>query len=323
MKKNKNIINISICIIKCASYHQMGIGMDTGDNSPSEQQETFWGSAQAPESTTPTQPVPQTVSSPQGQIMGNLAQQPQTHFSATVSNPAQSGYIGSSASITSGYDMSEKKKGMNWGQFAIGFFAPIVVMMLLTGISEFGNGDWDERWDDVHKMEMITMTSDNGTFSHTFGDEVTENGRFEINWCYSIDQYEEFDYHCSYSSSSADKQIVETKNDDWEHEVVVGEYSHQNYTIWFTTDSHSIDEMNFEFEFYDRALQNELDDEYMGGGGDMVDTFFCLMPLVGIVAVVISFARGNKSLGYGLIASVSIPIMLGAFFFILLMLFGF
>ena len=118
--------------------------MDTGDKSPPEQQEPFWGSAQAPESTTPKQSEPQTAPAPQGQIMGNLAQQPQTHFSATVNNPAQSAYIGSSPSITSGYDMTEKKAGMNWKQFAIGFFAPIVVLMFLTVVSDLENGDWDE-----------------------------------------------------------------------------------------------------------------------------------------------------------------------------------
>ena len=294
--------------------------MDTGDNTPSEQQEPFWGSAQAQEGTTPTQSVPQTASVPQGQIMGNLAQQPQTHFSATVNNPAQ---YSSASSITTGYDMSEKKKGMNWKQFAIGFFAPIVIMMLLTGVSELENGDWDERWDEVHKMEMITMSSDNGTFTHTFGEEVTDNGRFEVNWCYSIGTYEGYDYYCNYlySSNGEILEIVERKNGG--SEVAVGEYTQDNHTIWFTTDSHSIDEMNFELEFYDRALQSELDDEYMGGGGDMADTFFCLMPLAGIVAIIVSFARGNKSLGYGLIASASIPMILGGSFLILLLLFGF
>jgi hypothetical protein len=216
--------------------------------------------------------------------------------------------------------MSEKKKGMNWGQFTIGFFAPIVVMMLLTGISEFGNGDWDDRWDDVHKMEMITMTSDNGTFSHTFGDEVTENGRFEINWCYSMDTYEGYDYYCNERFSNGDViiEIVERKNGG--SEVAVGEYTGLNHTIWLTTDSHNSNEIEFELEFIDRALEDELN---YSSGGDMVDTFFCLMPLVGIVAVVISFARGNKSLGYGLIASVSIPIILSGSFLILLLLFGF
>jgi hypothetical protein len=297
----------------------MGIGMDTGDNSPPEQQETFWGSAQAPESTTPTQPAPQTVSAPQVQIMGNLAQQPQTHFSATVSNSAQSGYIGS-PSITSDYDMSEKKKGMNWGQFTIGFFAPIVVMMLLTGISEFGNGDWDDRWDEVYQIEMITIFSDNGTFTHTFTEEVTDNGRFEVNWCYSMGEYEGYDYYCNERFSNGDViiEIVERKNGG--SEVAVGEYTGLNHTIWLTTDSHNSNEIEFELEFIDRALEDELN---YSSGGDMVDTFFCLMPLVGIVAVVISFARGNKSLGYGLIASVSIPIILSGSFLILLLLFGF
>jgi hypothetical protein len=48
-----------------------------------------------------------------------------------------------------------------------------------------------------------------------------------------------------------------------------------------------------------------------------------LIPLAGVVAIVISFARGNKSLGYGLIASVSIPIVLGGLMLMLLLMFGF
>ena len=305
--------------------------MEPDDKTSTEKQNPFWDSVPAPGlETTPqaeqlplasvNQPESQLVSTPQAQIVGDLGQQPTSHFSATVSNSAQfGGQINSASAITSGYEMQETKSGWRWGQFAIGFFAPIVVMMLLTGISSFDNV-YDERWDEVHKMEMITMSSDNGTFTHTFGEEVTDNGRFEVSWCNSMGAYEGYDYYCNYLYSNDGEilEIIERKNGG--SEVAVGEYTQDNHTFWFTTDSHSIDEMNFELEFYDRELEDEL---YDSGGGDMVDTFFCLMPLVGIVAVVISFARGNKSLGFGLIASVSIPIMLGAFFFILLMLFGF
>ena len=308
--------------------------MESDDKTSTEEQNPFWESVPAPGLETThqaeqlplapvNQPESQSFSTPQAQIVGDLGQQPTSHFSATVSNPAPSGYMGSSPSITSGYDMPEKKKGMNWGQFAIGFFAPIVVMMLLTGISDLGNGDYDESWDEVYQIEMITIFSDNGTFTHTFTEEVTDNGRFEVNWCYSMGEYEGYDYYCNERFSNGDViiEIVERKNGG--SEVAVGEYTGLNHTIWFTIDSHNTSEMDFEFEFYDRALQDELDYEYMDGGGDMTDTFFCLMPLLGIVAIVISFARGNKSLGYGLITAASIPMILGGLFLMLLLLFGF
>ena len=304
--------------------------MEPDDKTSTEKQNPFWDSVPASGlETTPqaeqlplasvNQPESQLVSTPQSQIVGDLGQQPTSHFSATVSNSAQSGYIGS-PSITSGYDMTEKKAGMNWKQFAIGFFAPIVVLMFLTVVSDLENGDWDERWDEVHKMEMITMSSDNGTFTHTFGDEVTENGRFEVNWCYSMGTYEGYDYYCNERFSNGDViiEIVERKNGG--SEVAVGEYNGLNHTIWLTTDSHNSNEIEFELEFIDRALEDELN---YSSGGDMVDTFFCLMPLAGIVAVVISFARGNKSLGYGLLTAASIPIILGGSFLILLLTFGF
>ena len=300
----------------------MGMKMESGDKSPSEHQKPFWDSTQAPEGVTEPQPEVQSVSPPQAQMVGNLGQQQSTHFSATVNNSAQ---YSSVASITSGYDMSEKKKGMNWGQFAIGFFAPIVIMILLTILSDVGNDSdvANERWDEVYRMEMITMSSENGTFTHTFDGEVTENGRFVVNWCNSLDWNEGYDYNCQWKSARGDdRNIVETYNDDWENQVVVGEYTQHNHTIWISTDSHNSNDLEFEFEFYDRALEEELYD--LGeGGGDMIDTFFCLMPLAGIVAIVISFAKGNKSLGYGLIASVSIPIVLGGLMLTLLVMFGF
>jgi hypothetical protein len=291
----------------------MGMKMESGDKSPPEQQKVFLDSAQAPEGVTGSQ----SVSPPQAQVVGNLGQQQPTHFSATVNNSAQ---YNSASSITSGYDMSEKKQGMNWGQFAIGFFAPIAIMMFLSFLSEFADEGWDDRWDEVHKLEMITMSSDNGTFTHTFSEEVTEYDRFEVNWCYSMGTYEGYDYYCHYSYQNGAEivEIVEDKTDG-RGEMVVGEYNEQNHTIWLTTDSHSVDEIEFEFEFIDIALQYELE----SSGGDMVDAFFCLIPLAGVVAIVISFARGNKSLGYGLIASVSIPIVLGGLMLMLLLMFGF
>ena len=296
--------------------------MESGEKTPSENQKPFWDSVPTPEGNSNQLPNTQSVSPPQSQIIGNLGQQQPTHFSATVNNPAQIGYVSSSPSLTSGYDMSEKKQGMNWGQFAIGFFAPIVVMMLLTVISDISRDNWEKGWDEVHHIEMITMSSDNGTFTHTFSEEVTEYGRFEVNWCYSMSDQEEYEYRCDWdwSSESSDRDIIEVKNYGRESEVVVGEYTQHNRTIWFSTDSHNSNEIEFEFEFIDRELEMELDES---GGGDMVDTFFCLMPLAGIVAIAISFARGNKSLGYGLIASASIPVILGGLMLTLLLMFGF
>jgi len=139
----------------------MGMKMESGDKSPPEQQKVFWDSAQVSEGTT----EPKSVSPPQAQIVGNLGQQQSTHFSATVNNPAQ---YSSASSITSGYDMSGKKTGMNWKQFAIGFFAPVVIMILLTILSDIANEDWDDRWDDVHHEEYITMMVNSRT--HLMGE---------------------------------------------------------------------------------------------------------------------------------------------------------
>ena len=300
-----------------------GNEMESGDKSPSEQQSPFWESAQAPQSAASPQPEAQSVSPPQAQMVGNVAQQQSTQFSPTVNNPALNGSnIGSASSITTGDDMTEKKKGMNWKQFAIGFFAPIAIMILLSILSEVTAENWDDNWDDIYREEIITIFSDNGTFSHTFDEQVTDNGRMESSWCSSTDTYEGYDYYCSYSHSSGDEviEIVERKNGG--SEVAVGEYNELNYTIWLTTDSHSSNEMQFVFEFYDSALEEEMDYS-TAGSDDLFEGLFCLMPLIGIVAIIVSFAKGNKSLGFGLVSSMSIPFILGGLFLMLLLMFGF
>ena len=43
--------------------------------------------------------------------------------------------------------------------------------------------------------------------------------------------------------------------------------------------------------------------------GIMTDSFLLLMLLIAILKIVISFARGNKSYGYGMLISVSIPVL--------------
>lgn len=84
--------------------------MESSDKSPSEQQNPFWESAQSPQS----------AASPQ--------------FSGTVNEPAQ--YV-----VTSGHDLSGKKEGMKWGQFAKGFFTPFAIMMLLSIYSDSSGGE--------------------------------------------------------------------------------------------------------------------------------------------------------------------------------------
>ena len=336
--------------------------MDSGDNSPSEQQQPFWSSVQAPESTTPTQPEPQSqvasstptqpepqsqvasstptqpepqtasppqsqqqsVSPPQAQMIGNIAQQPETYFSATVSNPAQmSGQFNSASSITGGYNMPEKKKGANWGHFALGFFAPIAVMIILSAVLSGSNGAFDDRWDDLYKYENATMISQNGTFTHTFDDNTTDYGRYAVDWCMSVDSGE-YEYSCDWNENRDEGfEISETLRGEWDNNRLVGNYYSQNNTIWLTTDSHNYSEIEFRFDFIDEELEQELESEYPENSS-LGDSLICFIPLIAIVAIAVSFSKGNKSLGWGLITStIGIPLVLFGIFFTLLMLYGF
>ena len=324
--------------------------MDSDDNSPSEQQEPFWGSAQAQEGTTPTQPEPQmvsptqsepqsfpppqgqiigniaqqsepqSISPPQAQIIGNIAQQPESHFSATINNPAQ---FNSASSITGGYSMVEKKKGTNWVQFALGFFVPIAVMIIFSVVLSDSDGTYGERWSETHKSENVFIISENGTFTHTFDDATTDYGRYAVDWCMSVDSGE-YEYSCDWNENRDEGfEISETPHGDWENNRLVGNYYSQNNTIWLTTDSHNYSQIEFRFEFIDEELEQELESEY-SENSSLGDSLICFIPLIAIVAIAVSFSKGNKSLGWGLITStIGIPLALFAMFFALLMLYGF
>ncbi|MEZ8139749.1 MAG: hypothetical protein QMC43_04225 [Candidatus Poseidoniaceae archaeon] len=59
--------------------------------------------------------------------------------------------------------------------------------------------------------------------------------------------------------------------------------------------------------------------------GIMTDSFLLLMLLIAILKIVISFARGNKSYGYGMLISVSIPVLWAVMIygFLIILLLGF
>ena len=324
--------------------------MDSGDNSPSEQQEPFWGPQQTPESTiatrpepqmvspaqpepqmvspaqpepqmvSPAQPEPQSVSPPQAQIIGNIAQQPESHFSATINNPAQ---LDSASSITGGYSMVEKKKGTDWVQFALGFFVPIAVMIIFSVVLSDSDGTYGERWSETHKSENVFIISENGTFTHTFDDATTDYGRYAVDWCMSVDSGE-YEYRCEWNQNRDEGyEIIETPLGDWDNNRMVGNYYPQNNTIWLTTDSHNYSLIEFNFDFVDEKLEQELESEY-SEDSSLGDSLMCFMPVLAIVVMVVSFARGNKSLGWGIFTStIAIPLAMFAFFFTLLMLYGF
>jgi hypothetical protein len=100
--------------------------------------------------------------------------------------------------------------------------------------------------------------------------------------------------------------------------VIIGYYDPLNGTVFFKLDDASAESLIFEINYVDQ-------DYYYGGDNDfvveIVEGAFCMLPFVYIGAIIASFVKGRKSLGYGLITALPLGfVVLPALFFILLVI---
>ena len=190
-----------------------------------------------------------------------------------------------------------EKEGFRWGQYAIGFVTPIVVLFMFGMVGEFLSGS--DNYEDPWRGEEIRMQSEDGqTFEIQFvmdQDEVmegfysyfeTERG-YEISISYWYDRYE--------SNSVSVYQYNQSSGSETE----IGTYYETNSTAFFQLSDTSADELWLSVNYYNPEL-----DDY--GAVDTFETLFCFLPFIYLAGVIAAFVRGNKALAYGLLT----PLML-------------
>jgi len=191
-----------------------------------------------------------------------------------------------------------EKEGFRWGQYAIGFVTPIVVLFTFAMVGEFlsGSNNYEDPW---RNEEFNVQSEDNRTFEIQFDmneDEVMEGfySYFETEDGFEVSISCWYDY--GYDSISAN---VYQYNQSTNEETRIGTYYDTNSTAHFQLSGATADELWLRVDFYNPEL-----DDY--GSGNAFDALFCFLPFVYLAGVIAAFVRGNKALAYGLLT----PLML-------------
>jgi len=249
-----------------------------------------------------------TVQPPQPMVMGTLSDSSATSQSASATgaegemkaNPwgAPTPQLTGDINTMGGQGMftvpaPAEQEGFRWGQYAIGFVTPIIVVFLFGVVGEILSGSAYD--DDPWRYEEISMQSgDSQTFEIQFAmneDEVmegfysyfeTEDGH-AINIAYWYDNY----------VSTPDTTVYQY-NETSGKETAIGTYYDSNSTAYFQLSDATADELWLSVDFYNPELDGY--DSF-----DAFNTFLCFMPFIYLASVIAAFVKGNKALAYGLL----------------------
>lgn len=109
----------------------------------------------------------------------------------------------------------------------------------------------------------------------------------------------------SYCPNEQENHSLEVSTYVWHPGEKIGEYSPDNGTLWFVPNGTFDPPILLYLETYDEASerQNTFVEEALSAS-------FCCMPLIYIGAIIVAFVRGNKGLGWGLISSSAVSVLL-------------
>ena len=121
-------------------------------------------------------------------------------------------------------------------------------------------------------------------------------------------------HYCNASETETGYGMSVSWFGEQEH-VQIGELTSSNETLWFIPTGEELTSYSVEIETYDHEL-----DESISNQDEIVEGVFCLMPLVYIGAIIVSFVKGKNALGWGLLSSSIFSILLFVGFIILLIM---
>ena len=216
-----------------------------------------------------------------------------------------------------------------WSQFFVGLFAPFILIFLLAVISEYSQPDYSDAPQFWRSQSVTIVKDDDGWFNLS----VEKSAMESVNFWSSVQSSEQGEVGISFS--------FDPINRDWERNGVVlqSNYSYSTYdysekeigrfydgnqTIWFELSGVDRTSMLLDVQYYDSPGEQAWYDEHRGSS-EIIGILAWLGGVLGyIVATVMSFTKGKKALGIGLLSAIPFGvIMLPVLFILLLILFGF
>ncbi|MEC9211503.1 MAG: hypothetical protein VYD44_01335, partial [Candidatus Thermoplasmatota archaeon] len=199
-----------------------------------------------------------------------------------------------------------EKTGVRWGQFLLGFFIPVVIVVTLSFVDGLVNRNYE--YGDPWRTEMLEVSSsDNQTYEFTLAPNGTE--RVQHFYIEAEHQGERFTIYMD--QWTIDEDSIWQMNQSSDETSRIGTYHHQNATAYFQLAGVQAGTLEVVVEYYDDG--GEYDEPPAQAAIDFV---CCLLPFAYLASIIAAFATGRKALGAGLM-SASLLIILPLLFLII------
>tara|TARA_B100000003_G_scaffold198010_1_gene202526 strand:- start:96 stop:782 length:687 start_codon:yes stop_codon:yes gene_type:complete len=199
-----------------------------------------------------------------------------------------------------------EKTGVRWGQFLLGFFIPVVIVVTLSFVDGLVNRNYE--YGDPWRSEMLEVSSsDNQTYDFTLAPNGTE--RVQHFYIEAEHQGERFTIYMD--QWTIDEDSIWQVNQSSDETSRIGTYHHQNATAYFQLAGVQAGTLEVVVEYYDEG--GEYDEPPAQAAIDFV---CCLLPFAYLASIIAAFATGRKALGVGLM-SASLLIILPLLFLII------
>ena len=206
-----------------------------------------------------------------------------------------------------------EEKGFRWGQFFIGVGAPLLVFIVIGIIG----AALEPSWDDAHRSEEPSLTSEDGSyFQHQLEPSDNEYVTYFSAWF-------EDDGDSIYLDGWADDYEDDGRaftiyQDSPDRRDAIGQYYPSNQTLSFTLYETSTNQLECIVGYADIDFEDRQE-----RATGFIDAMLCFAPLAFIVGTIAAFVKGNRALGYGLITSIFVGIVVLPVLFIGLLILAF
>ena len=246
------------------------------------------------------------VSGSEGEVKANHLGTPTSQLTGDINAMAGQGMFAAPMPF------SEPKKKFRWGQFFIGLIAPPLILFVVSVGTAVLEPDYDDFW----RYETVELSGQDGTvFEHQVSPasdefmqyvftEFSDQGDHYVIRC-------DADYYANGAGTSEEVPVIQFSQEG-NYVAEIGSFSPSNQTLWFSLWNASTDSLLVEIEY--------VNEEFYEGGMGFSEGLFCLLPLAFIAGTVVAFVRGNRGLGFGMLTSLGLMVVLPFLLFFMFIL---
>ena len=201
-------------------------------------------------------------------------------------------------------------EGFRWGQFFFGLFVPFAVFGVVSILAAALEPEWEDPW----RYETVRAESEDAV-NYSVQVSPTEYERFES--AFGLIEHEGHTIYINVWNEydSMTSTIYQTNESNYRSDDTnIGTYHVANQTMVFALEDASAEFISIELSYIDERFEYQE---------NPVGMAFCLLPVIHLIATITAFVKGKRSLGWGLVTSAFVGVVLIPLLFFLLLALAF